>query len=251
MLQQILRQAVLLTACWAIPLACPAAYLQFTFEGVWEDIAGNSDPQYALTPLIGTAFTGRIVIPTSGFDLDAEAYRGLYEFSSSEAIFEIDVLGDDFDITTPPVVVVEVFNDATPGEFLFCCDDGPPFYDHLRVSVEVDGYNIFLEAGIRQGSPPTAFSSDGIPSDAEILSTAAISLSYAAMNVYDPNATWLVATQPLPALLPPGSISDNLDITVTTVPLSDSLVYLLMALCTIGVWRTRPFALTDINAATR
>lgn len=251
MLQQFLLRAAYLTTCWAIPLTCPAAYLQFTFHGVWEEISGNADPQYALTPLIGTAFAGRIVIPTSGIDLDAEAYRGLYEFSSSEAIFEIDVLGEDFDIDTPPTVMVEVFNDATPGEFLYCCDDGPPFYDHLRVSVEVDGYSILLEAGIRQGSPPTAFSSDAIPTDAEILSTAAISLYYAPTNFLGPNTTALSATHPLPALLPPGSISDNLDITITTVPLSDSLAYLLMALCAIGLWRMQRFAFTDVNLAMR
>lgn len=239
MLRQTLLRVVVLTACLALPVLCSAAYLQFTFQGAWEDIAGNSDPSYELTHLIGTAFEGRITLPTNGLDLDPEPYRGLYEFASSEALFELDVVGEDFDINTPSVVLVEVFDDATPGEFGGCCGDGPPFYDYLRVSVEAHGYRISLGAGIRQGSPPAAFSSDAIPSATGILNTAAIDLSYAPTGVFDPNATWLIATHPLPALSPPGSISDNLDITVTTVPLSDSFVYLMLALCAVTAWHGR------------
>jgi hypothetical protein len=33
MLRQFLLQVALLTTCCAVPLACPAAYLQFTFRG--------------------------------------------------------------------------------------------------------------------------------------------------------------------------------------------------------------------------
>lgn len=229
-------RALVLLACVLLPVVSQAAYLRFTFEGIWAAAEGTTDPADPLTPLIGTAFSGRIEIPLDGNDLDPASHRGHYVFTPGEAVFELDLAGDDFDFATPGVIDVEVFDDATPAQLFGCCagDDGPPFHDQLSISVAVGDYGVIFQAGLRGGSPPTVFSSDRIPTATEILNTTAFSLYFWPMVVADPNPTALIATDPLPALQPPGSLPDTMNVTLTTVPLSDSFGYLLLALIVSG-----------------
>ena len=211
-----------------------AAALFFTFEGEWEDAFSANNPADPLSPLIGTHFTGSVVIPTIGIDLDPSAERAIYEFGSHEAQFSLDVSGSNFDVTQPQKITVLVNNDRSEfGSF-------GPYLDQLAIYVESNGYITILDAGIKRGTPSAAFDTTEIPTPSEILSTAAISISMFSSAGVGVGDVFLAASHPLPALVPPGSIKNLLDIQVTTVPLPPGLTNALMGVLALVVASSRP-----------
>lgn len=209
-----------------------ATQIRFEFEGVWEEAEGRENPSHPLNQFVGTNFSGFIEIPTDLIDLEPSPNIGRYEISPEEGIFALDMIGDEFDVINTDTIYVSVFNDATADQ-VFGGAPGAPYYDSIRIGVGSGDFAVSLDAAIKSGNAPTAFHSDRIPLPEEILATASIGLNYVPLGVFESDDLWLSSYQPLPALFPPGSLNDNLDITITSsprvqVPIPEYVTLLLM-----------------------
>ena len=189
-----------------------AADLRFTFTGVWENISHDAPDEDPLAPLIGTPFSGVVQFPAVGTDLDPEPFHGLYEFAAEETTFVVDSDGDAFDVDNMAPLKVVVWNDATDGQVTggFLVE---PYWDILYVYIPLGKFIIELYASTSGGDPPTAFSSDAIPSSAEIMNTYDIRVTL--WEPFTRKGIFLAAFNPFGP--PPHSFPDTLDIDIAVV----------------------------------
>ena len=191
-----------------------AADLRFTFTGVWENVNPYDPPvDDPLTALIGTPFSGIVQFPTVGTDLDPEPFHGHYEFAAEEITFSVDSEGDAFDVVHTAPLVVQVWNDATDGQVTGGYLD-LPYWDILYVYIPLGKFIIELYASTSGGDPPTAFSSDAIPSPAEIVNTYDIRATLWAPG-FTGDEIFLAAFNPFGP--PPHSFPDTLDVDIAVV----------------------------------
>lgn len=113
---------------------------------------------YDTGSLLGTAFTGHIIIPATGTPEPGEYYDGAtaYLLDSTEASFELDAADDRFD-TSASVAMTAYVRD---GECIYSCAD------RFALFFQSGGY--LFEIGFTQNTPGDALVGEAFPTLAEL-----------------------------------------------------------------------------------